>query len=80
MVLENIFFGFPVWAIVIFVIIAIWDLCWKGVGLWKAGQNHHLAWFVAILVLNTVGILPMIYIGWFDKKNILDKKLISKKK
>mgnify|MGYP001587259577 FL=1 len=50
------------------IVIAIWDLCWKGVGLWKSAQHKHTAWFVCILIFNTAGILPIIYLSFFQKK------------
>ncbi|MBI3495564.1 hypothetical protein HY065_02970 [Candidatus Berkelbacteria bacterium] len=49
-------------------LLAIWDLAWKGYGLWKAAQNKDQWWFIAILVLNTIGILPILYIYVFSKK------------
>ncbi|XKT74607.1 MAG: DUF5652 family protein [Patescibacteria group bacterium UBA2163] len=42
--------------------IALWTLPWKGYALWVAARNRHKWWFVAILVLNTVAILEIIYI------------------
>ncbi len=45
----------------------VWDIVWKGIGMWKAAKNNHLGWFAAILVLNTLGILPIIYIVFFSK-------------
>jgi len=46
----------------------IWVLPWKGVALWKAAQNKQKGWFIAILVLNTLAILEIIYIFIFSKK------------
>ncbi len=51
------------------VALAIWELVWKGMGLWKAAQNNDKAWFVLILILNTVGILPIAYIYIFSKRH-----------
>jgi len=48
-------------------ILIIWEIIWKGIGLWKAARNNEMYWYVAILVLNTAGILPIIYIFFFDK-------------
>lgn len=48
--------------------LVVWDLAWKSFALWKSAKNNHLRWFVAICILNTVGILPMVYLAWFDKK------------
>ena len=47
---------------VIVSILAVWDLVWKGFALWKAARNNHIAWFVCIMIFNTVGILPIIYL------------------
>lgn len=47
---------------------AIWTIPWKGVALWKAARNGHKGWFVAILLLNTLAILEIIYIFGFSKK------------
>lgn len=46
----------------------VWEMVWKGIALWKAGKNNQLNWFIAILILNTAGILPIIYIKFFQKK------------
>ena len=43
-------------------ILAIWELVWKGFALWKAARNNHVAWYVCILIFNTAGILPIIYL------------------
>jgi len=51
-----------------FVLLAVWELCWKGIALWKAAQKKRLYWFIALLVINTAGILPIIYIYLFDEK------------
>ena len=51
-----------IWLVPIIIITTIWDSVWKAIGLWKAGRNNHLAWFVCIFIFNTVGILPIIYI------------------
>jgi len=50
------------------LLLAAWEMAWKGVALWRAGKNAHLAWFVCIFIFNTVGILPIIYIFAFSKK------------
>lgn len=50
-----------------FYIIIIWSLSWKGVALWHAARNKQLAWFIAILIINTVGIFDIIYLIFFKK-------------
>ena len=61
---------FPNWMLfgVIFPLLAIWEGVWKGIALWKSARNNHLAWFVCIIIFNTIGILPIIYIFGFSKK------------
>ncbi len=50
-------------------ILIIWSLVWKGIALWKAARNSHKAWFVVMLIVNTAGILEIIYIFGFSKKH-----------
>ena len=57
----------------------LWELVWKGIALWKAGRNNQLIWFVCILLLNTLGILPIVYLIWFQKKGA-KRQLVKKKK
>ena len=56
---------------VIIVLLAIWDAIWKGIGLWKSAGHKQLAWFVAMFIINSAGILPIIYIYFFQKKRRL---------
>ena len=55
-------------------LILLWIIPWKGYGLWKAAQNRDQIWFVAILVLNTLGILPIIYIFFINKNKKVKNK------
>ena len=61
---------FPNWMLFGLVIPALitWEAVWKGIALWRAGRNAHLAWFICIFIFNTLGILPIIYIFGFSKK------------
>ena len=54
--------------VVIIVILALWDAVWKAIGMWKAARNGSVGWYIAILIFNTVGILPILYIYVFGKK------------
>lgn len=53
----------PLWLIPLIV----WELVWKGIALWKSARNSQSNWFVALLVLNTAGILPIIYLKFFQR-------------
>ena len=52
----------------ILLLILAWSLPWKGVALWRAASNRHLAWFVAIFIVNTLAILEIIYIFAFSRR------------
>lgn len=49
------------------LILVILDVTLKGVALWYAARAGQKYWFVALLILNTVGILPLVYIFLFRK-------------
>ena len=64
--LINYFFTNPMFQIV-FILLSIWALIWKGIALWKSSRNNQRNWFIFLLVLNTFGILEIIYIFYFSK-------------
>lgn len=43
-------------------VISIWSAIWKGLALWKAARKEQKPWFIALLVINTVGLLEIIYL------------------
>ena len=49
------------WTIVL-AIALVWELALKGVALWRAGRNNEPLWFVFLLVINSLGLLPIIYL------------------
>lgn len=55
------------WLIPFIIFCVLWDTLWKLIGLWKAGRNNDLIWFICIGIFNTMGILPIIYL-FMDKK------------
>ncbi|MDA3855324.1 MAG: DUF5652 family protein [Candidatus Woesearchaeota archaeon] len=62
--------------IMLVVFLVIWDMTWKAIGMWKAGRNNQLVWFVFIFILNTAGILPIVYIFFFQRN--MNKKIKTK--
>jgi len=56
------FFGI-VWLLLILALIAL-----KGYTLWFAAKRNEKWWFIALLILNTLGILEIVYIVFFLKK------------
>ncbi|HET9641462.1 MAG TPA: DUF5652 family protein [Candidatus Paceibacterota bacterium] len=49
-------------AIPILAVLIAWSTAAKGYALWIAARNGQKWWFIALLILNTVGILEVIYI------------------
>ncbi|HRY31268.1 MAG TPA: DUF5652 family protein [Candidatus Paceibacterota bacterium] len=52
---------------ILFILILIWVLAWKGKALWIAAKKDSIKWFVALLVFQTMGILDILYIFFFSK-------------
>jgi hypothetical protein len=48
-------------------ILMIWSMVWKGIALWKSARAGSRVWFVVLLIVNTVGILEILYIYIFSK-------------
>ena len=49
------------------VIILAWSLAWKGMALYRAARRDDRAWFVVLLIVNTAGILDILYLYVFGK-------------
>lgn len=52
----------------ILLIILIVDIILKGLAMWKASEKREKVWFWILLVTNTLGILPVIYLYLRRKK------------
>lgn len=59
------------WLPTFMIFIAAWSLFWKGLALWKSARNDERYWFIALLVINTVGILEMLYLFLFAKNKYI---------
>ncbi|MDQ5962272.1 MAG: hypothetical protein QG653_79 [Patescibacteria group bacterium] len=51
-----------------FLAIIVWSLVWKGLALWRSAQNNSRNWFIALLLINTLGILEIIYLYFIAPK------------
>jgi hypothetical protein len=47
----------PVWI----AVLIIWSLVWKGLALWRAARKEEKGWYIALLVINTLGLFEIIY-------------------
>lgn len=62
------FFKVPREGVFVIAVLIAWSLAWKGLALWRASHREEKGWFIALLVLNTVGILDILYLYVFSKK------------
>ena len=44
---------------------AIWTIVLKGFALWYAARGGQKWWFIALLIVNTLGLLEIVYLIWF---------------
>ena len=62
-------FGMNQWVL---ILIVAWSLVWKGLALWKSARRGDKYWFIAILIINLLGLLEMLYMfvitPWIDSK------------
>jgi hypothetical protein len=58
--------------LIIFLIIMLWVLPWKAWALWTAAKNNHRGWFIALILINSIAILDIIYLFGVAKKNWAD--------
>ena len=56
------------------ILVFIWSLVWKGLALWKSARRQEKWWFVAMIIINSVGILEIIYIFFLSGNKPLLKK------
>jgi hypothetical protein len=59
------------------LLIVAWSMFWKGLALWQAARGIQKYWFIAILIINSVGLLDIIFLIWFAKKKISWKKTFT---
>lgn len=50
------------------VLLALWDLAWKAVAMWEAAKERDKLWFALLLLINSIGIVPILYLWYRGKK------------
>lgn len=66
--MYSIFPQIPPEMVWLVIIAALWTLPWKGYALWLAAKRDDKVWFVALLLLNTLAVLEILYIFIFSKR------------
>jgi hypothetical protein len=69
--------GLVEWCI---VPLLLWSLVWKGMALWHAAKRDEKPWFVILLIVNTMGILEIIYLLFVAKLFSSKSRSPAKKK
>ncbi len=52
----------------LFLILVAWSFVWKGMALWRAAKKGDKVWFIVFLIVNTLGLLEILYLYVFSKK------------
>jgi len=65
---QEILDSIPQDQLLLMIFISIWELIWKGFALWKAANKKDNFWFILLLVFNTAGLLPALYIFYISKR------------
>ena len=79
---EYLFEGATLNMLIVYLIIGLSILLFKALALWHSARHSQKWWFAAVLILNTLGILPLVYLFFFrpdrKKTNIFGRKLKRK--
>ena len=59
--------AFPYFPIILVGI--FWNVIWKGLALWRAAKNNSKPWFIVLLIVNTLGLLEILYLLIWGKRN-----------
>ncbi len=51
-------------------IVFLWSLLWKGLALWKSSKQDQRNWFIVLLIVNSIGVLEIVYLFAFAKKKM----------
>lgn len=57
------------WFGILIATLTVWSVTWKGIALWNAARSNQLGWYIALLFVNTLGILELAYLLFFKKKS-----------
>ena len=59
------FAGFTPTLLALFIAFLLWSLVIKAFALWYAARGGQKWWFAVLVILNTAGLLEIIYLIWF---------------
>ena len=59
-------------SLIVIIALLLWELYWKYNALWLAARKSEKGWFFAMLIINSIGLLPIYYLysnGYFDSND-----------
>ena len=66
--MENFILDNMVLFVVFVLLLAIFDIVLKLFAMWKSVNRDQLGWFIALGIINSIGILPIIYLLIYKDK------------
>jgi len=63
--------------LVLITVITVWSTLLKGIALWRAANLKQRNWFIVMLIVNTIGILELVYLFRFASKRLTVKEVKS---
>lgn len=61
----------------LFYLLLVADLILRGIALYKSARKDQKVWFVALLVVNSIGLLPLAYL-LLEKRGVGTKTSVKK--
>lgn len=53
--------------LMIMLLVTLWSIPWKAIALWKAARRKDTLWFIILMLVNTIGLLEIMYIFIFSR-------------
>ena len=63
--------------LILITVITVWSTLLKGIALWRAANLKQRNWFIVMLIVNTIGILELVYLFRFASKRLTVKEVKS---
>lgn len=51
-------------------LLLVWSIFWKLLAVWRASKLDQKYWFIALFIINSFGIVEILYLFVFAKKKI----------
>jgi len=70
-------FGLGLWPALTILPLILWGLGWKGWAMWLAARRGETPWFIALLIINTAGLLEIFYIFVIAKRKDTEEEALK---